>query len=279
MRTSEPTLTLDRGGAAPELSLVIPCYNEEKCLELTVPPLAEEFRRAGVDLQLVLVENGSTDGTSEAIDRLIARGFPITKGVVPVNQGQGLGFLTGYRLCRGRYVGHLCADGQVAPASVLTVYRTLRASSGPALAKARRRFRQDSWARKVISIIYNAGMQAVFPGMPSIDINGNPKILPADVLRLMNLASRDWFVEAEMMLKARHLELMVFEIDVPGFARQQGRSHVRLTTVLEFVRNIVSYRLGGLCRAWRKQVAPAMLHPTQDSPDGARSIREVNTVP
>src|SRR5579859_4001056 len=96
--SSESTLSLD-SVTAPELSLVMPCYNEEKCLELTVPPLIEEFRNAGVDLQLVLVDNGSTDDTSGTIDRLIARGFPITKGVVPVNQGQGLGVLTGYELC------------------------------------------------------------------------------------------------------------------------------------------------------------------------------------
>jgi len=252
---------LDAGALGdPELSLVMPCYNEEKCLELVVPPLVEQFRKAGVQLQLVLVDNGSTDHTADVIDRLVARGMPITKGIVPVNQGYGLGVLSGYALCRGRYVGHLCADGQVAPDSVLTVYRTLRAAPGPALAKARRRFRQDGWVRKIVSIVYNAGMQLIFPGMPSIDINGNPKILPAHILRLMDLTSRDWFLEAEVMLKARHLRLMVFEIDVPGFPRQEGRSHVRLATVLEFVRNIAAYRLGGLSRAWRKQVSQAVLH-------------------
>src|SRR5581483_5057774 len=98
----------------PELSLVLPCYNEESCLERTVPPLAQAFREAGVALELVLVDNGSTDGTSDVIERLIACGLPVIKGTVPVNQGQGLGMLTGFRLCRGRYIGYICADGQVA---------------------------------------------------------------------------------------------------------------------------------------------------------------------
>ena len=70
-----------------DLSLVMPCYNEEGCLELTVPPLIETFSAAGVLLQVVLVDNGSTDRTSEVIDHLISRGLPITKGVVPVNRG------------------------------------------------------------------------------------------------------------------------------------------------------------------------------------------------
>ncbi len=244
----------------PELSLVLPCYNEETCLELTVPPLVEVFQKAGVAIELVLVDNGSRDKTSEVIDRLIARGLPITKGVVPFNQGLGLGVLTGFRLARGRHIGYICADGQVAPESVLTVYRALQAASGHAMAKARRRFRQDSWIRKIVSIFYNVGMLVIFPGMPSIDVNGNPKILPADILRMMDLSSHDWFLDAEIMLKARHLRLMVYEIDVPGFARAGGRSSVRISTVLEFVRNIFAYRLGRISRDWRKRMSGAALN-------------------
>jgi glycosyltransferase involved in cell wall biosynthesis len=234
----------------PELSLVMPCYNEENCLEKTVPPLAHVFEAAGVDLEIILVDNGSTDGTSQVIDQLIARGLPVVKGVVKVNQGQGLGILTGLRISRGEYVGYLCADGQVGPESVLVIYRALRSAHGQTLAKARRRFRQDSWIRKIVSIQFNALMLLLFPGIPSLDVNGNPKIMPADVLRMMELSSRDWFLEAEVMLKARHLRLLVIEIDVPGCLRRAGVSNVRMQTVLEFARNILSYRFGGPWRRW-----------------------------
>jgi len=234
----------------PELSLVMPCYNEEKCLEKTVPPLAEVFREAGVDLEIVLVDNGSTDGTSKVIDRLIARGLPVIKGVVKVNQGQGLGILTGLRMSRGKYVGYLCADGQVGPESVLVIYRALRSANGQTLAKARRRFRQDSWVRKIVSIQFNALMLLLFPGMPSLDVNGNPKILPTEILQMMELSSTDWFLEAELMLKARHLRLLVIEIDVPGYLRKAGTSNVRMRTVLEFARNILGYRFGAPWRNW-----------------------------
>lgn len=243
-----------------ELSLVMPCYNEEQCLELTVPPLVRTFEEAGVGLEVILVDNGSRDRTSVIIDELIARGLPIVKGVVPVNRGQGLGVLTGLHLARGRYVGYLCADGQVAPESVLLIYRALLAADDYTLAKARRRFRQDSWVRKIVSIGFNAMMLVIFPGMPSLDVNGSPKIMPAEVLRTMDLTSTDWFVEAEVMLKARHLRLMVLEIDVPGFFRKGGRSHVRWQTVVEFVRNIAVYRFGGPWTQWRRQVARTAVH-------------------
>jgi hypothetical protein len=245
----------DEPKVIPELSLVVPCYNEEACLESTMPPLAEAFAQTGIALQLVLVDNGSTDRTSEVIDRMIAAGLPITKGVVPVNQGQGLGFLTGFALCRGRFIGYICADGQVAPNDVVTIFEAARRSPVPTLAKARRLFRPDSWVRKVVSIAYNALMQVLFWGMPSLDVNGNPKIMPAEILRRMQLTSRDWFLEAEVMLKARHLRLPVVEINVAGKPRAGGRSHVRMATVLEFVKNITAYRFGGPWRPWRGSAA------------------------
>jgi len=85
------------GERVPELSLVMPCFNEENCLDLTVPPLLQVFQQAGVDLELILVDNGSTDRTSAVIDGLIARGLPIVKAVVSVNQGQGLAFAAACR--------------------------------------------------------------------------------------------------------------------------------------------------------------------------------------
>jgi dolichol-phosphate mannosyltransferase len=240
---------------SPELSLVMPCYNEEQCLDRTVPPLVQAFQQAGIGLEVILVDNGSTDGTSAVIDRLIRSGLPIVKGVVPVNRGQGLGIRTGLRMGKGRHLGYLCADGQVAPESVLLIYRALVAADDRTLAKVRRRFRQDSWVRKMVSIGYNALMLILFPGLPSLDVNGNPKIMPAEIVRLMELTSEDWFLEAEIMLKAHYLKMMVIEIDVPGYLRKSGRSNVRFGTVLEFVRNIVSYRWGGPWRQWRKRVS------------------------
>jgi len=239
----------------PDLSLVVPCYNEEGCLESTVPPLVQAFSDAGVSLQIVLVDNGSTDRTSEVIDRLIAQGMPVTKAVVPVNRGQGLGFLTGFAHCRGRYIGYICADGQVASEDVVGTYRALRSATVPSLAKVRRLYRPDSWVRKVVSICYNAMMQVVFVGMPCLDVNGNPKIMPADILRLMELTSEDWFLEAEVMLKARHLRLPVIEINARGRPREAVYSHVRFTTILEFIGNIISYRFGGPWREWHRRVA------------------------
>jgi len=227
----------------PEISLVMPCYNEEKCLRNTARALLQAFANHGIRVELVLVDNGSHDHTGEIIDELIAVGLPVVKVVVPVNQGYGHGICEGLKHCCTLFVGYLCADGQVSAEDVVRIYRLVQGTDGRLLAKVRRRFRKDSWLRKITSICYNGLMLLVFGRLEAIDINGSPKIFSREVYNAMQLESKDWFLDAEVMIKAKRLDLTVIELNVRGLQRQGGKSNVRLQTCLEFLRNIVRYRL------------------------------------
>jgi len=163
----------------PDLSLVIPCYNEADVIRNTATRLVRVFRDRDVNLELILVDNGSKDATGVIIDQLIADGLPIVKVTVPVNQGYGNGILMGLTATNGRLVGFSCADGQVEAHDVGKVYDVASNLRSPHLVKVRRRFRMDGFTRKIVSIIYNLGTIVMFVGLGSIDINGNPKIMPA----------------------------------------------------------------------------------------------------
>src|SRR5688572_24308667 len=122
----------------PELSLVMPCYNEESCLGETAPALVDAFAEEGIKLELVLVDNGSRDRTGQIIDELSARGLPITKVTIDVNRGYGNGIRMGLQACQAPIIGYLCADGQVAPKDVVTTYRLMEGREDRVLAKVRR---------------------------------------------------------------------------------------------------------------------------------------------
>lgn len=238
----------------PEVSLVLPCYNEEECLAETAGVLLRAFARQGISLELVLVNNGSRDGTERVIDELARKNPAVVKVVVPVNQGYGHGILEGLKACRAPFLGYLCADGQVGADDVVRVYRLLQGSDGGVLTKVRRRFRQDSLKRKVISVCYNALMLALFGRLEAIDINGSPKIFSRKAYRRMQLRSKDWFLDPEIMIKAKHLKLLIAELNVRGLQRRGGKSNVRLSTCLEFLKNIARYRLGRSMARWKKSV-------------------------
>lgn len=230
--------------SAPALSLVLPCYDEEEVIEKTVEDLFAAFGRAGRTLEIVAVDNGSRDRTGEILAELSRRHATLVAARVPANLGYGHGLLAGLPLATAPWVGFLCADGQVAAEDVARLFLRAERSKEPALFKVRRRFRRDGLRRKIVSVAYNFLMAALFPGLGSVDVNGNPKLLPRSSLERMRLESRDWFFDAEILLEARRLGLPVVETDVPGFARAGGASNVRASTCLEFARNILRARFG-----------------------------------
>lgn len=230
--------------AGPAVSLAVPCYNEETVLRSTVLRLVEAFAERGIRVELVLVDNGSRDATGRVIDDLVAAGLPVVKRTVVVNQGYGNGVLCGLAACRAPMIGLVHADGQCDPRDVVRVCETALAAEGPVLVKVRRRFRMDGLRRKIISIFYNGFINVLFPGLGSLDINGSPKVFPRDIYRRMQLRSRDWFIDPEMMLKARDMGVRVVEFNVFAQMRTGGKSHVNTSTCLEFVVNLLKYRLG-----------------------------------
>ncbi len=233
----------------PDLSLIIPCYNEEDVVEYTLHRLLDAFREAGHDLEIIAVDNGSSDRTDEILTQLQAERPEVRKTRVEVNEGYGLGVLTGIPLCRGRWAGIIPADGQVDAEDVVRLFEAADSSSGNVLAKVRRRFRMDGLFRKLVSVSYNLFFRALWPRIASLDINGSPKILPREVLQAMDLRSKDWILDPEIMVKAHAGGLRILEVNVFARMRGGGTSHVRATTCWGFFNRLVAMRLLGAARA------------------------------
>jgi glycosyltransferase involved in cell wall biosynthesis len=226
----------------PDISIVVPCYNEEAIIGYTVPKLVAAFQKAGYRPELVAVDNGSSDGTGRIIGEFVAAGLPVVPHRVEVNRGYGFGVLCGISRCSAPWVCLIPADGQVDAEDVVRIYESVLPSDGLVVAKARRRFRMDGLMRKVVSTSYNVFIRMLWPSLCSIDINGTPKIIRRDVLGAMQLRSHDWFLDPEIMLKAHQMGLRVLEVNVFARMRGNGLSHVKPGTCWEFFWNILCFR-------------------------------------
>lgn len=226
----------------------MPCYNEEEVLEYTIPNLVRAFSERGHRLELVAIDNGSSDATGAVIARLQEKLPGIVTTRVEPNEGYGNGVLHGIALCTAPWIGIIPADGQVDAEDVVRLFDAALATRGRVVAKVRRRFRMDGLLRKLISTSYNLFVRMLWPGLASIDINGSPKLLPADVMRSMNLESKGWLLDPEIMVKAHSMGVRVLELNVFARMRGAGLSHVRASTCLEFIHQLVAYRLTG---RWR----------------------------
>lgn len=244
-----------RGAAPPDLSLVMPCYNEEECVGVTIRRLVAAFDESGYRLELVAVDNGSRDHTGELIRQLAGDHAGVRYHRVEVNQGYGHGLMSGIPLCAAPWIGFISADGQVDPADVVHLYEAAAASHGNVVAKVRRRFRMDGFQRKLVSIAYNLLVRMMWPRLDSLDVNGTPKILPRNALLAMKLQSKGWFLDPEIMIKAHYMGLRVLEFNAFARMRSRGVSHVRAETCWEFLRNLLVYRFSRRVTQWRREVA------------------------
>lgn len=128
----------------PEISVVVPVYNEEE----NVAPLAEEIRAAiaptGRSFEIVFVDDGSTDATAanaQAVPDLVLLRHDR-------NRGQSAATITGLRAARGDLIVTLDGDRQNDPASIPDL---LAALDGADAAVGYRVNRQDTLSRKLAS--------------------------------------------------------------------------------------------------------------------------------
>src|SRR4030042_6819092 len=107
---------------APEVSLTIPIYNEEKGIEKTVQNLVNEFEKQKVDYQIVLVNHGSWDNTEKILERLAKKNKKLKPINLPKNLGYGGGIQYGFEHSDGEYIGFTCADEEVSAQDVCKIF-------------------------------------------------------------------------------------------------------------------------------------------------------------
>ena len=132
-------------------------------------------------------------------------------------------------------------DGQNPIEDVVRIHEAL-IETGADIAKGTRTIRYDGAWRSFTSRGYNLLFQRLFPLKGVSDVNGKPKGLTRAAYEQLHLASDDWFVDAEIVIKARRLGLRITELPVIYGANQHRHSLVRLSTVGEFLRNFWEYR-------------------------------------
>ncbi|HRC84996.1 MAG TPA: glycosyltransferase family 2 protein [Thermoanaerobaculia bacterium] len=134
------------------MSLVVPIYNEVENL----PVLAEEIRRAlsalGQSYEVLLVDDGSTDGSSEELLRLAGEDSHLRIVQLARNQGQSPALAAGFRRARGAVTITLDADLQNDPADIPAL---LAAFEGYDCVSGVRANRRDTWVRRISSRIAN----------------------------------------------------------------------------------------------------------------------------
>lgn len=235
-----------------DLSLVIPLYNEAENIPFSLEPLIAVLNSSDTDYELILVDNGSLDLTNVLVKAIAEKEKRVKVVEIKKNQGYGWGIMNGLRRAEGEFIGYMCGDGQVKREDIIEVIKEAKSKKYD-LVKVLRVSRHDGIKRKIITVTCNIMMQLFF-GISTWDVNGTPKIFRRELLDKFNIKSCDWFIDTEIMIKSKMLKLKVHEVPIDFFPRAKGESSVNFFAILEFLKNIYKYKVGGDIRAWQKTI-------------------------
>ena len=226
----------------PELSLVIPAYNEASNLPLLLERAAQVFTNSAVEL--IVVDNGSTDESPQILKDLLPS-HPYARSVrVPVNQGYGFGILAGLQAAQSRFLGWTHADLQTDPGDALQGLEILSASANPerTLVKGKRHGRPPA------DVVFTAGMglfETALLRKPMWDINAQPTLFSKQFFDSWRNPPHDFSLDLFAFYMARRAGLRVERFPVYFGKRAHGvsRWNVNWQAKVKFIRRTVDYSL------------------------------------
>lgn len=200
---------------APEISIVIPVYNEEAILHAAVVDLRERLSPLGLRWELVLAENGSRDATPE-IAADLARKYPEVRHFSIGEPNYGAALRAGIERARGRFV--LCDEIDLCDTDFhRRAIAMLRAGGvdmviGSKLIEGARDERP--WARHAASQLYNGLLRAML-GFRGTDTHGLKAFVRERLLGVVRacVVDKDVFA-SELVIRAHRAGLRVEEIPV-----------------------------------------------------------------
>jgi glycosyltransferase involved in cell wall biosynthesis len=174
-------------GDAPEISVVVPVFNEEA----NVAPLCRAVRDAlagsGLAHELVLVDDGSTDRTRERLLDEQRHDSRVRPHLLARNSGQTLAMAAGFAHARGRIIVSMDGDLQNDARDILMLVR--RIDEGYDVVCGWRRDRQDAWLSRTLPSKIANRLIAWMTGVPIHDNGCSLKAYRAEVIRSLHLYS------------------------------------------------------------------------------------------
>ena len=203
------------------LSVIIPCYNESENISV----IFNKLSLFDNDVEIVFVDNGSTDNTAERISEKIAEINSSNIKCVSVtnNIGYGHGIMSGLNGASGEVLSWTHADLQTDPSDLLEAYKIYIAHPRHphCILKGRR------VGRNFFDAMFTAGMSllsTVLLRVPLSDVNAQPKMFHRNFLKKLPNPPRDFSLDLYLLYQARIHKYPILEHQVHFGKRLYGES-------------------------------------------------------
>ncbi len=194
------------------LSVIVPAYNEAP----TIASVLRQLREVPLPLEVIAVDDGSTDGTGAALDRLQAAGLVDRVIRHPINRGKGAAFRSGIAAATGDVIVAQDADLEYDPRDLPKLLAPIRAGQADAVYGSRfqggpRRvlFFWHAVGNRVLTLLSN-----MFTNLNLSDMETCYKMVRADLLKSLPLVTNRFGIEVELTARLAQAGARVWELPI-----------------------------------------------------------------
>lgn len=223
-----------------KLSVIIPVYNEEKTLEAII----DKIERVGIEKELIVVDDGSTDGTAEILDRLRLGGKDLKVVTHTANRGKGAAIRTGLKAASGDLIIIQDADLEYDPADYLKLIAPIAAGETQVVYGSRN-LEPTAKGRKLYELggIFLSKLANLLYGLHITDEPTCYKVFRAEVLKALDLKCErfEFCPEVTAKLAKKRYKIVEVPISYHPRSREEGKK-LKLSDGLEAVWTLIKYR-------------------------------------
>lgn len=224
---------------AQSLSVCLPAYNDEATVGRVIEDAVRVLAERGIDYEVIVVNDGSRDRTSDVAQALAQRNPRIRVISHATNRGYGAAVRTALHAATKPFAFYTDSDGQY---DVQEMPQLLAHAGEAELVNGYKIARADRWSRRWIGRGYARMARWCF-GVTIRDVNCDFRLIRTDVLRRLLLSASQGAIGLDLVTQMQRQGCRIVEVPVHHYPRVAGRSqffHWRplWTTAVE------------LCRIW-----------------------------
>jgi glycosyltransferase involved in cell wall biosynthesis len=221
------------------LSIFFPCYNEKDSIRAMTEKVLSIASGICSDFEVILVDDGSTDGTAELADQL-AEQYPAVRIIHhPNNQGYGAALQSGFRAATKDFVFYTDGDGQFDIAELPGILPLIRNYD---IVSAYRIDRQDSLVRKMNAFCWTKLVCFLF-NLKLKDIDCAFKLYKRGIFDHIEMRSTGALIDTEILARAIRKGYTVAQIGVHHYPRTAGQqSGANFKVILRAFRELFKLR-------------------------------------
>ena len=201
------------------LSAFFPAYNEEKNVQRLTRNLLKILPEVAEEYEIVIVNDGSTDGTEDIVHRLAKENIYVRAVHHKENLGYGAAIRSGLINSRYNYIFFTDGDNQF---DVFEIKKLISHINNYNIVVGYRLNRKDNFIRRFNGWSWSILIRLLF-GLSIRDVDCAFKLFRREVVNKINIESEGIMVSAEILAQARRYGFSIKQIEVSHYPRQWGK--------------------------------------------------------